>query len=89
MEARRFPELGERFFELGPQRVDALLSNYFEEQIKRGRLVKEDSALMADHYVALPTGGPLRWLVLGLKRKPTAEDVSSHIEAAVRIFLRA
>jgi TetR/AcrR family transcriptional repressor of mexJK operon len=89
MESPRFPELGERFYELGPKRGHAFLSDYLEEQIRRERLIKEDAALMAEHLISLLTGGPVRWLVLGLQRNPIAKDGQRHVDAAVRVFLRA
>jgi len=89
MESPRFPALGERFYELGPKRGHAFLSGYLEEQARRGRVMKEDPALMAEHFTSLLTGGPVRWLVLGLQRNPIAKDAQRHIGAAVKVFLRA
>ncbi len=89
MESPRFPELGERFYELGPKRGLAFLAGYLEEQVKRGRLRKKDPALMAEHFSSLLTGGPVRWLVLGLQRNPIAKDAQRHIGAAVEVFLSA
>ena len=40
MESVRFPELGERFYELGPKRGQTFLAGYLQEQIKLGHLVK-------------------------------------------------
>ena len=89
MESARFPELGERFYELGPKRGLMYLGNYMEEQIKQGRLVKEDPILMAEHFIGLLTSGPVRWVVLGLQRTPIAKGVKQRVEAAARVFLRA
>ena len=89
MESPRFPQLGERFYELGPKRALDFLSGYLEEQIKRGRVTKEDPDLMAEHFTSLLTGGPTRWLVLGLQRNSIAKDQKKHVSAAVTVFLRA
>jgi TetR/AcrR family transcriptional regulator, mexJK operon transcriptional repressor len=89
MEAQRFPELGRRFYELGPKRGYTLLAGYFKEQVRRGRVANESPELMAEHYLSLLSGGGLRWGVLGLKQRMTAEDISRHVDAAVKAFLRA
>lgn len=89
MESVRFPELGERFYELGPKRGFIYLGNYMDEQIKRGGLLKEDPMLMAEHFISLLTGGPVRWVVLGVQRNPIARSGQQLVDAAVRVFLRA
>jgi TetR/AcrR family transcriptional repressor of mexJK operon len=89
MESTRFPELGIRFYELGPKRGQTLVGQYMKEQIKRGNLMDEDPHLMAEHLMSLITGGPVRWLILGLKRSPIANNGQRHVEAAVKAFLRS
>ncbi len=89
MESMRFPELGERFYELGPKRGLLTLGSYMEQQIKRGRLLKEDPALMAEHFISLLTGGPVRWVVLGLQRNLIVKNGQQRLDAAVRVFMRA
>ena len=89
MESTRFPELGIRFYELGPKRGQTLVGQYMKEQIKRGNLMDEDPHVMAEHLMSLITGGPVRWLVLGLKRSPIANNGQRHVEEAVKAFLRS
>ena len=89
MESTRFPALAERFFELGPKRGQAYLSGYLQEQIKRGCLVNEDAATMAEHLMSLLTGGRVRWAALGLRSHLGPKDRQKHVDAAVRVFLRA
>lgn len=90
MESPRFPELGERFYELGPGRGVSYLAAYLEEQVKRGRLLKEDPATMAEHLISLITGGQVRWAILGLfRRSMSSKQKQVHIDAVVRVFLRA
>jgi TetR/AcrR family transcriptional regulator, mexJK operon transcriptional repressor len=89
MESKRFPELGKRFYELGPKRGIAHLGRYLREQIKRGLLIEEDSTIMAEHLSSLLTGGPVRWVVLGLRSSLGAKDRQKRIDSAVRVFLRA
>ncbi len=39
MEAAKFPELGERFYELGPKRGEERLAAYLTKQVENGRLI--------------------------------------------------
>ena len=90
MESARFPELGRRFFELGPKRGQDTLAAYFARQIEKGRLSKNDPRQMAEHFMSLITGGPIRWLVLGLDPSPVPEaTLQQHLNAAIQVFLRA
>lgn len=89
MESRHFPELGERFYELGPGRGLAFLGKYMEEQSKRGRLIKEDPELMAEHLISLITGGHVRWAVLGIRHNLSLKDKQQRLDAAVKMFMRA
>ncbi len=89
MESSRFPELGERFYELGPKRGITQLGHYMREQIKRGRLMKADPMIMAEHLSSLFIGGPMRQVILGLRNYPGTKDRQMRIDAAVKAFLRA
>jgi TetR/AcrR family transcriptional regulator, mexJK operon transcriptional repressor len=89
MESPKFPQLGERFYELGPGRGLGYLGTYLEAQIKRGRLMKEDPILMADHLISLITGGFARWKILGIRSHVSPKERERRIEAAVKVFLRA
>ena len=89
MEASRFPDLGKRFYELGPGRGVAILVNYMEEQIKRERLVKENPQMMAEHLISLITGGYVRWTMVGLPDNLILNEKRQRISAIVEMFLRA
>ena len=90
MEAARFPELGKRFYELGPKRAEETLVAYFRKQVARGRLLDEDTRQMAQHFVSLVTGGPVRWFVLGFDPISMSKNaIRNHLDSAVLIFMRA
>jgi TetR/AcrR family transcriptional regulator, mexJK operon transcriptional repressor len=89
MEAERFPELAERYFELGPERGQERLSRYLRGQIKRGRLVNEDPHLMAEHLISLITGGPVTCKILGQPNPAGSNDHKKRLRAALTVFLRA
>lgn len=90
MESDNFPQLGRRFFELGPQRGHQILAAYFSRQVSAGRLRSENADTMAQQFLSLLSGGPVRWVALGLQQPPfTAEQQAKHIEATIKMFLRA
>jgi TetR/AcrR family transcriptional repressor of mexJK operon len=89
MESPKFPQLGERFYELGPGRGLTHLGTYLEAQVKLGRLMKEDPLLMAEHLRSLITGGYARWAVLGIRSHFSPKERQRRTEAAIKVFLRA
>jgi TetR/AcrR family transcriptional regulator of autoinduction and epiphytic fitness len=90
MEAARFPELGKRYYELGPKRAEERLAAYLRKQVERGRLLNEDTRQMAQHFVSLVSGGPVRWFVLGFDPIPMSKNaIHKHLDSAVLIFMRA
>ena len=90
MESARFPELGKRFYELGPKRGEEALAAYFTKQVERGRLSSEDTRQMAQHLMSLMTGGPVRWFVLGLHGSSLSKSaLQKHLDSAIEVFMRA
>jgi TetR/AcrR family transcriptional repressor of mexJK operon len=90
MEAERFPTLGQRFFEIGPKRGQAALTDYMRQHIARGTLRPEDPVRMSEHYMSLLAGGDIRWYVLGFRPAPLRRDKQAqHLEAALNAFLSA
>ena len=89
MEARRFPEVADIFYELGPRRTVDALTAYFESQVKKGTLRKMDTGVAATHFMALLTTDMMMLRSLGYLGKPTSEEKSRRIHSAVDVFLRA
>lgn len=90
MQADRFPELGRRFYELGPGRGQRTLAAYLAEHARKGNLRAVAPEVMADHFLSLLIGGTLLWFVLGLSSTmPTAMEQRQRVAAAVDVFLRA
>jgi TetR/AcrR family transcriptional regulator, mexJK operon transcriptional repressor len=90
MEAARFPELGKRYYELGPKRAEERLAAYLRKQVERGRLLNEDTRQMAQHFLSLVTGGPVRWFVLGFDPISMSKNaIHKHLDSAVLMFMRA
>lgn len=90
MESAKFPELGKRFYELGPKRGEEALVAYLKKQAEKGRLSNEDTRQMAQHFISLVTGGPVRWFVFGFDPSPLAKSaLQKHLNSAIQVFMRA
>jgi hypothetical protein len=90
MESAKFPELGKRFYELGPRRGEEALAAYLKKQAEKGRLSNEDTRQMAEHFISLVTGGPVRWFVFGFDPSPLSKiALAKHLNSAIQAFMRA
>jgi hypothetical protein len=90
MESAKFPELGKRFYELGPKRGEEALAAYLTRQAEKGRLSNEDTRQMAQHFMSLITGGPVRWFVFGFVPSSLSEsELQKHLDSAIQVFMRA
>ena len=52
-EAGRFPQIGERFFKAGPERLRRILARYLEDQHRTGKMLIPDAGLAADQFIQL------------------------------------
>jgi hypothetical protein len=90
MESAKFPELGKRFYELGPKRGEEALAAYLTKQAEKGRLSNEDTHQMAQHFMSMITGGRVRWFVLGFVSSPLSKSaLRQHLNSAIQVFMRA
>jgi TetR/AcrR family transcriptional regulator, mexJK operon transcriptional repressor len=89
-EAGRFPELGRTFYERGPGRTVDALASAFEELAEQGLLELDDPRVAAEHFNWLIMSAPVnRAMLLGDDGAPSADDLVTHVDAAVRVFLAA
>lgn len=88
-EAVRFPELGEVFYRLGPQRCTDTLAGYLREQDGEGNLRVPDPAAAAAQFLAMVKGPVHMRLTLGVGERPSARDIEAVVGSAVEAFLRA
>lgn len=86
-EAARFPELAERFYESGPKRGIAALSEFFKAQHQSGTLNCPDPELAAIHFMDLVRSYPSWRALLGLSPLPRGRDMDEFIRTAVQTFL--
>jgi AefR-like transcriptional repressor, C-terminal domain len=90
METGRFPQLGQRFFELGPGRGLSILTDYLKSQIIRGSLRDGNPQVMASHFLGMIAGLPLLSRLLGAASFLEAADRrSQHLAGAVDAFVVA
>jgi AcrR family transcriptional regulator len=89
-ETSRFPELGRTFYERGPGRTIAALSEAFADLDARGALLAADPVTAATQFNWLVMSAPLNQaMLLGDDRTPTAAELDHHVEGAVQVFLAA
>jgi AcrR family transcriptional regulator len=89
-EARRFPELGRAFYELGPGRTITALADTFAELTRQGRLNAPDATLAATQFNWLIMSAPLNQaMLLGHEDTPTTRQINRWADTGVRTFLAA
>ena len=89
-EARQFPDLGRVFYDLGPGRTIAALSDTFAELNRQGRLNAPDPGLAATQFNWLVMSAPLNQaMLLGQDDAPTAREIARWADNGVRTFLAA
>jgi AcrR family transcriptional regulator len=89
-EAARFPELGRVFFDQGPGRTIAALTEAMRTLDAQGVLQVDDPALAAAQFNWLVMGTPLNQaMLLGLAEPPTGDQLDEWAATGVRTFLAA
>lgn len=87
-EAVRFPELGQVFYRLGPQRCTSALAAYLGEQDRDGKLRIPDPQAAAAQFLAMVKGPVHMRLSLGVGPRPGKAGIEAVVESAVAVFLR-
>ena len=87
-ESQRFPELGQIFYECGPQVTRKYLTDYFIEQNSRGTMHVANPAITADQFFGLLSGCYPK-AQLGIKPAPAPDYLEAYIENAVSLFMSA
>ncbi|HEV2320928.1 MAG TPA: TetR/AcrR family transcriptional regulator [Gammaproteobacteria bacterium] len=87
-EGQRFPELGQIFYECGPQVTRKYLADYFAEQNARGTMHVEDPAIAAEQFFGILSGCNFK-AQLGIEPAPTRGFIDRYVENAVALMMRA
>lgn len=86
-ESRRFPKLGQLFYETGPQACIDALEAFFLRHKGNPSLKVEDPRRSAEEFLELLRGYSHLKMLLGIEREPSQHDVEVRIESAVRHIL--
>lgn len=86
-EAHRFPDLVQKFYDVGPGRTTNRLAEVLEAAKKRGEISTDDCPRAAAHFVGMVRDNLHLQVVLGLRPPPSSEEISVAVESAVNVFL--
>ncbi len=88
-EAARFPELGRKFYEAGPDLVAQALADYLARQHAQGVLDVPEPRISAEQFFGMVLGHAHLRMLLGIAdAAPGADERDRVIELAVQTFLR-
>ncbi len=88
-EAARFPEIGQAFYEAGPQQGMRRVGQFMAEGIKSGDLRDEDPDMMAQYFLDLCLSDLHHRRLWNAKPDPTPEEIDANVARAVMIFMAA
>lgn len=86
-ESRRFPELGEHFYQSGPMLARERLGGYLSEAVEKGQLQIDDIDLAADQFAELCKASYFPALLCGMTSEVSPEERDRVVNGAVQMFL--
>lgn len=88
-EANRFPELGNAFYEAGPELAHSRMTAYLGAATSRGELAisADEIGLAADQFARLCRPDQFYRVLLGLEQPPDADVIAAQAAEAVATFL--
>jgi len=87
--AERMPELGKRFYAMGPASGMARVARYIEDQVKAGVLAVPDCELAAAQFLDSCKSTTFQPLLLNARERASEERIAHVVATAVRTFLAA
>jgi TetR/AcrR family transcriptional repressor of mexJK operon len=87
-ESRRFPKLGRLFYETGPQVCIDALESYFLRHRNDPALRIDEPRRTAEEFLELLRGYSHLKMLLGIEKAPSARDIGSRIDSAIRHVTR-
>ncbi len=88
-EAVKFPALARSFYEAGPARATGAMAAWLHRQAQAGRLRIGDPSFAADQFFALCQARIGLQCRLNLRPPPSETEITSLVEAAVRMFMQS
>jgi hypothetical protein len=86
-ESREFPELGRKFWQLGPGRLQGFLARYLEDAKRQGILDVDDPAREAARLFGQLGGRYVLPMLTGIRKRPSEAEVSRGVEEIVAEFV--
>lgn len=87
--AERMPDIGKAYYETGPARGIALLSDYLKSQVEHGVLVIEDCEVAAAQLLEAFGATLFKPVMFNFGKPPTQERIHYVVGIAVQAFLAA
>lgn len=88
-EAVRFPELSEKFFEVGPQRLANIIAGYLEKSVKQEEIeLTSSSEVAANIFLSLLRSDAHLKCLTHPDYLISADEISTWVEYAVDLFLK-
>ncbi len=86
-ESREFPEVGKKFWDTGPGRIEAFLAGYLADAKRRGLLDVDDPARAAASFVGQLAGLYLLPLLAGVRKRPSEAEIRRGVDDVVAGFI--
>jgi AcrR family transcriptional regulator len=86
-ESREFPELGKKFWETGPGRIEAVVARYLADAKRQGLLDVDDPARVAASFVGQLAGLYLLPLLAGIRKRPSEAEIRRGVDDVVAGFM--
>jgi len=87
--AERMPEIGRAYYETGPARGIALLSDYLKTKVQQGILAIDDCEVVAAQLIEAFLAPLFKPILFNFGKPPTPERIRYVVGIAVRAFLAA
>ena len=87
--AERIPEIGRAYYETGPARGIALLSDYLKNKVQQGILAIDDCEVVAAQLIEALLAPLFKPILFNFGKPPTQERIGYVVGIAVRAFLAA
>ena len=87
--AERMPEIGRAYYETGPARGIALLSDYLKTKVQQGILAIDDCEVVAAQLIESLLAPLFKPILFNFGKPPTRERIRYVVGIAVRAFLAA
>ncbi|MGE0410220.1 MAG: TetR/AcrR family transcriptional regulator [Amphiplicatus sp.] len=87
-EAAKFPDLAQRYYEVGPDYVSRRLADYIAEASRRGLLKVDDPALAASQLLGMIKGNEHLGALLGVESAENESRRRRRVAAAIDAFMK-